>query len=132
MKIKVKFLLLFILITQCIKSQSFIQELSSDCGTWQPQPAYYTEWKTIDTILKSPIKNNIRSWVNSDEKLLVSNMTTMEYAPCGNGRPTRYIQYRICKITGIQQTRTKIIEYKYIPKPKTEYEKTVDSLKENH
>jgi hypothetical protein len=103
----------------------------NDCGTWEPQPDYYTDWESVDTLKKIPIKDTIRRWVYSPEKMQISNMVTLEYAPCGNGRPTTWEQQRICELTGIRQKRYRVRTYKYIPKPKTEYQKVVDSLSRN-
>lgn len=113
------------------QSQSGLGFNLNDCGTWEPQPDYYTEWESVDTLKKSQIKDTIRKWVYSPEKMQVSNMQTLEYAPCGNGRPTTWAQERICELTGIRQTRYRVRTYKYIPKPKTEYQKVVDSLSRN-
>lgn len=103
----------------------------NDCGTWEPQPDYYTDWESVDTLKKIPIKDTIRKWVYSPEKMQISNMVTLEYAPCGNGRPTTWEQQRICELTGIRQKRYRVRAYKYIPKPKTEFQKVVDSLSRN-
>lgn len=118
---------------QGAKSQSFDFGMNiNDCGTWEAQPDYYTEWKSVDTLVKKPIKDTVRSWVYDTEKMQVSNMTTLEWAPCGNGRPTTWEQYRVCQITGIRQVRYRIRSYKYIPKPKGDYEKAVDSMSKNN
>lgn len=103
----------------------------NNCGTWEPQPDYYTDWESVDTLKKIPIKDTIRKWVYSPEKMQVSNIQTLEYAPCGNGRATTWQQERICELTGIRQKRYRVRTYKYIPKPKTEYQKVVDSLSHN-
>ena len=113
------------------QSQSGLGFNLNDCGTWEPQPDYYTEWESVDTLKKVPIKDTIRKWVYSPEKMQISNSVTLEYAPCGNGRPTTWEQQRICELTGIRQKRYRVRTYKYIPKPKTEFQKVVDSLSRN-
>lgn len=100
----------------------------SDCGTWEKKPIYYTEWEAIDTIVK-PVKTEDRNWVYDQEKMTGSNMTLAIYAPCGLGTPAQWIQRRVCSITGIIQERRKVQEYYYVPKEKSEYQKTIDSLK---
>ncbi len=98
-----------------------------DCGTWKALPEKLTRWIAIDTV--SMVIDTARNWVHDQEELMVSNMVTLEYAPCGKGTPTRYRQQRICAINGIIQERFRIIRYKYIPKPKSEFEKVIESFK---
>ena len=98
-----------------------------ECGTWEAMPEEFTDWIAIDTV--SIVMDTARSWVDDQEKLMVSSMDTADYAPCGKGTPTRYRQQRICAINGIIQERFRIIRYKYIPKPKSEFEKVIESFK---
>ena len=103
-----------------------------DCGTWKDS-VYYSEWTSVDTIGKRAI-NDKREWVynKEDESLNNNNLTTLVYCPCGCRYDSHWYQYRICRLTGIRQRRTKVQTWLYTPppsKPKTEYEKVVDSLK---
>lgn len=98
-----------------------------DCGTWEAMPEEFTDWISIDTI--STVIDTARNWVDDQEDLVVSNMVTLEYAPCGKGTPTQYRQRRICAINGIIQERFRIIRYRYIPKPKSDFEKIIESFK---
>lgn len=99
-----------------------------DCGTWKAKPIYYTEWQSVDTLKKKPIKDTVRNWVYDDEKMMVTNQVLTIYCPCGCGYDTKWQQYRVCQITGIRQVRYKVQSYEYIPKPKSEYKKAIDSL----
>lgn len=126
-------LLAVVLFSQSAKSQSFdFGQNINDCGTWEAQPDYYSEWESVDTLVKKPIKDTVRSWVYDTEKMQVSNMTTLEWAPCGNGRPTIWKQYRVCQTTGIRQVRYRIRSYKYIAKTKSDYQRVIDSLPKNN
>lgn len=124
-------LLAVVLFSQDAKSQTFDFGFS-DCGTWKAKPDYYTEWEGVDTLIKKSIKDTIRKWVYDSENMQVSNTTTLEYAPCGNFRPSTWEQYRVCQITGIRQVRYRVRSYEYTPKPKSEYQKVVDSLPKNN
>ena len=121
-------MLAVVLFSQDAKGQTFDFGYKNDCGTWEANSDYYTNWKPVDTLFYKPIKDTVRKWIYDEERMQVSNMTTLEYAPCGNGRPTTWEQYRACQITGIRQVRYKVRSYKYIPKQKSEYQKLVDSL----
>lgn len=125
--------ILMLAVVLTAKSQSFEGfGFRSDCGTWKAKPIYYTNWESVDTLKNKPIKDTIRKWVYDEERLQFSNMTTLEYNPCGSGKPITWEQYRVCQITGIRQRRYKIQPYEYIPKPKTDYQIVIDSLSKNN
>lgn len=114
------------------KAQSFSFGFDNDCGTWEAKPTYYTDWQNVDTLKNKPIKDTVRNWIYDAEKMVVSNMTTLAYCPCGCGYDTKWQQYRVCQITGIRQLRYKIQSYEYKPKPKSDYQRAVDSLSKNN
>lgn len=126
-------LLAVVLLSQAAKAQSFGGiGFNTDCGTWKAKPIYYTEWQSVDTLKKEPIKDTVRSWVYDKENLMVSNQSLAIYCQCGCGYDTKWQQYRVCQITGIRQVRYKVQPYEYIPKPKSDYERAVDSLSKNN
>jgi len=98
------------------------------CGTWEKQEPEYTDWKTVDTVGNKPINTPKRNWVESGWEDISPQWMTLEYTPCGKNVPDKYRMYRVCSITGIRQSKDKTINYKYIPRPMSEYEKVVDSL----
>lgn len=109
------------------------QLLGRDCGTWEPKKIEYTQWENIDTLRKGTIKDTVRDWVYGEKEFLQRNTTTAEYRPCGGyGYPLIWEQFRVCRITGIRQSRREIQEYAYIPKPKTPYQQIIDSIKNQH
>jgi hypothetical protein len=127
--------ILMLAVVLSAKSQTFQGlglSLNNNCGTWKALPIYYTNWESMDTLKKKNIKDTIRKWVYDEERLQFSNTTTLEYNPCGSGKPIIWEQYRVCQITGIRQRRYKIQPYEYIPKTKSDYERTVDSLSKNN
>lgn len=125
-------MLVAVLFSQTAKSQIFEGlGIINDCGTWKASPIVFTDWQSVDTLKKKPIKDTIRKWIYDAEKMQYSTITTLEYSPCGNGRPTIWEQYRVCQITGIRQMRRKIQSYIYIEKPKSEYQSAIDSLSQN-
>lgn len=99
------------------------------CGTWEEQPSVLSDWITVDTLGNHHINSIVRQWVYDEERMVTSNITLANYCPCGCGYPIVYKQYRVCALTGIRQLRTRIINYKYIPPAKTEYQSVLDSLK---
>jgi hypothetical protein len=99
------------------------------CGTWKAGKDYFTEWETVDTLKGGVAESHLRHWVEDAQQLFRPNIELAIYAPCGTGSPTVYIQNRVCSITGIRQTRQHVYTQEYTPAPKTEYEKTIDSLK---
>ncbi|HRQ17691.1 MAG TPA: hypothetical protein PL085_11485 [Agriterribacter sp.] len=122
-----------------------------DCGT----PVSYeniSEWKTVDTLGNYFTASEVgyrlyfiggtkmiindegkwvkdeRDWVEDEWRSdIFNNSTTLEYNPCKT-ISSNYTQYRIHKITGIRQKRTKVKGTRYEPNPKSEYEKTVEAL----
>ena len=81
----------------------------------------------LDTI--GIVVDSARNWVYDEEKKIQSLWSTLEYAPCGNGRPIRYSQKRVCSINGIIEERYRIVKYKYIPRPKSDFEKVIEAFK---
>ncbi len=104
---------------------------SSNCGTWVKDSLYYTDWLTADTLVKKPITDTVRRWIYNDYEFVFrtnSSNLLLSYCPCGCGYDDRWMQQRVCAVTGIRQYRYRIQTFKYIPKPKSDYEKAVDSL----
>ncbi len=104
----------------------------SNCGTWKDKDTY-GEWYGIDTISKKPISDTLRNWVYNpvDEALNQNVYSNLVYCPCGCYSDDYWYQYRVCTLTGIKQRRLKTRSWTYTPlppKPKTEYEKAIDSL----
>ena len=104
----------------------------SDCGTVK-DTIVYSEWQSVDTLIKRPIKDTVRNWVynEKDEPFESNSYNYLVYCPCGCLWDKNWFQYRVCKLTGIRQRRIKTQSFTRIlppPKPKTEYEKTIDSL----
>lgn len=108
-------------------AQSITKEIN-DCGIKEILPIHYTEWKSIDTLKNIPTKDTLRSWVYDEERLVIDTYTYAAYCPCC-AHEVKFQQYRICQLTGIRQLRYKVQRYHYKPKPKTDYQKTVDSFK---
>jgi hypothetical protein len=100
----------------------------SDCGTWVENAINYKEWFAVDTLSKNQAKDTLRQWVYDKIRVVGGNMTYATYSPCGNGDDVKFTQIRVCKLTGIVQKRYIIQSFTYIPKPKSEYELTIDSL----
>jgi hypothetical protein len=100
-----------------------------ECGTWEKDEPQYLEWKDAGKIGNRPDSGQ-RDWVESEPKAREVNYMPAVYYPCGNPQAIIYDQYRVCCITGIQQHRTIIEGYKYIPKPKSEYQKAVEALRD--
>jgi hypothetical protein len=99
----------------------------SDCGYWVEDSLIYSEWKTTKIILQNNgiIKND---WVYDEIRSIETNGTLSVYYPCGCGHEKVMYQDRVCKNTGVLQRRDVIQKYKYIPKPKNNFQKTLDSL----
>lgn len=125
-----KYLLLIIVLI--VSNICFGQYLDMNCGTRKIDTSY-SAWETIDTIGKRKILFPIRNWVynSKDEPLQSNNQFTLAYCPCGCPNTRKYLQYRVCKLTGIMQRRFKEVYSYTLPateKPKTEYEIVIDSL----
>ena len=116
---KLIFILLFLI------SFSVNAQIIEDCGTWKIDSSYYIGWYNIDTINS----NSDTTWIYSEWKTEYKNYTLTVYCPCGCGWNFKKYQRRVCGYSGIIQQRWQISVYKYIPKPKTEYEKLIDKLK---
>lgn len=99
----------------------------SDCGTWVKDTVYVSNWVPLDTL--GIVLDEKREWVYDEEKFVSSPSVHAVYAPCGQGNPDAYEMYRICAITGIKELRVRTITYKYIPKPKTDYQKIIQKFK---
>lgn len=125
-----KAIFIAVFITACIsvKAQDMTIGPDSECGEWKQLPAKYTEWVSIDTIKKKPVKAISRDWVYEKEKYVTKPTMTLAYFPCGNPENQVYTQRRVCKLTGIIQERSRIIGYDYIEPDKTEYQQAIDSL----
>jgi hypothetical protein len=98
----------------------------SDCGYWEVDSISTTNWVTEDTINYCDTCND--KWTYSKWKVINSNVVYLVYCPCGCGYPTEKYQYRINE-RGIRQKRYEITTYKYIPKPKTDYEQKLESIR---
>ncbi len=123
-----RYLIFFLLLISFSKANAQIAIAHPDCGTWEPKPIYYTEWETIDTIKGGNPESKWRKWAYSGEERFSNFINRQLFNPCGSGDDIKWIQFRICRITGIRQHRYKVQSYKYIPKPKSEYELVIDSL----
>lgn len=122
-------LLLAIFQLQAQRSDLFINVSESDCGHWAPKDIVYSEWIPVDTLKSNPVKDTIRDWLYDEEHLVGSNNISLAvYCPCGCGHPKMYIRRRVCLITGIVEVRYKTQFYEYVPKPKNEYQKTIENL----
>lgn len=99
-----------------------------NCGTWKLDSSYYGEWSTVDTISNAPVKTKKRDWVYDMETEITSSQVDLVYYPCGRNPDYTTRQFRICKITGIRQQRYGVVKYKYIPPPKSEFQRALDSL----
>lgn len=108
-----------------VKAQVFSNP--SPCGTWQPDSGKLTEWESVDT-LKKPVITNERNWVEDEMQPEVKQFQNAVYCPCGCGDPYIKYQYRVCSITGIRQKRYFIINFHYVGREKSTYEKTVDKF----
>lgn len=106
-----------------------ITPFQSDCGKWVFQSYEYEEWQTIDTLGKA--KTNKREWVNEKPRRIMDDnpMITVFY-PCGADPSAKYIEMRVCAITGIRQRRYSVERYVFVEKEKSDYEKTIDKFKE--
>lgn len=126
-------LLIFLLFLLCAvaRGQNWQFPNNNNCGTWEQLAPDTTDFMSVDTLGSQPIEKK-RHWVYDEIKLKQTAITTLEYNPCGSGKPTIYYQYRICSITGIKQIRYITIRYKYTPEPKTEYEKVLQDFIEKN
>lgn len=99
------------------------------CGTWQAQPEDTTEWQTVDTLGKMEYFSVYRRWVYDLWKPRpYYQVNDLVWTPCGRGYPDVTEQYRVCSLTGIRQKRERIVHYKYIEPPMSEYQRVTDSL----
>lgn len=109
-----------------------------DCGTPVPYETK-SSWETVDTLgdyyksIKYRSPGSYRQiegirWVYDEVKIDWSPITYLVNRPPCYGSSTTYIQFRICKITGIRQKQTTVKGTRYEPKPKSEYEQTVDKF----
>lgn len=78
-------------------------KLVNDCGEWVQNPDIFSEWKTVDTLLKTKVNTLDRNWLY-DEETMVQNS-------CGCNPEKIYQQYRVCEITGIRQIRYRTISF---------------------
>lgn len=127
-----KKLLILILLTFSVSVMAQVKPLEiegikTDCGTWVKDSVEVTPWQTIDTINYEPSASE--EWVYSNWVTPTTYLTTLIYCPCGCGDPTYRDRHRI-NLQGIQQRQTEITFYKYVPKPKTDYDKTVEKVRE--
>jgi len=97
-----------------------------DCGHWEADSNYTTEWIVKDTI--NFCDKCDPEWTYSEWKNETSNMTLTVYCPCGCGHDTIKTQRRI-NDRGIIQIRYDVTTYKYYPKPKTDYQRKLESIK---
>lgn len=98
-----------------------------DCGTWEQDTTYVTEWTAVDTL--GDVLTDARDWVYDEERYKIDLTVTADFAPCGRGTPDIYETIRICSITGIRERKQRVITYRYIPKPKTPYQKAIQKFK---
>lgn len=125
---RLKSLAVLLLIFMSARAQSFdFGGSSRDCGTWVPEPAVLSGWHTVDTVGKyKPAL--VHDWVYDAEYMDDNHFQNAVWCPCGCPDPIMYIQYRICRNTGVRQIQRRIINYDYVPAPVSAYKKTVDSL----
>ncbi len=97
----------------------------TDCGTWVKDTVTVSDWQTVDTTNYDPCAS--AEWVYTDWITPRSYATTLLYCPCGCGNPTVREKYRV-NLQGIQQKQIERTTYRYIQKPKTEYEKVWDEI----
>lgn len=101
------------------------------CGEWVPSYIkFYTDWEDVK-IYPQKEKSKKRNWVYSDTLLYPNDAEFSVYCPCGCEKKDTWIQYRVCRITGIIQKRNIYRTYEYVPAKKDEYQKTIDSLYNN-
>lgn len=123
---------LLLSLTLIVSTTTYGQWSMAPCGTWTAKPDVYSDWVPVDTIKVGRIIDTLRTWVYSEEKGLGDpNMTHANYCPCGCYEDKSYEQYRVCSITGIRQRRYRTTSWYYTPREATEYEKTIEKLKQN-
>lgn len=98
-----------------------------DCGTWEQDTTYVTEWTPVDTL--GDVSTDARDWVYDKERYKIDLTVTADFAPCGRGMPDLYETIRVCSITGIRERKQRVITYRYIPKPETLYQKVIQKFK---
>jgi hypothetical protein len=111
------------------KSQTFAFD-KIECGTYEPAKETISDWVTVDTMgTFKPSDKRIWVYDKEMEPIVTGHWQTLEYSPCGKAPWDRtWETYRICRITGIRQKKTRTQGWKYIEPPKTEYDCLVDSL----
>jgi hypothetical protein len=97
-----------------------------DCGTWVVKRKYITEWQSVDTV--NYCKKCDTAWAYTEWMRNADNYNFAVYCPCGCGWDIKKNQRRV-NLVGIIQERWDITEFEYKPKPKSEYEQKIDSLK---
>lgn len=107
-------------------------DLKGKTYSWVLKSTHYTQWETIDTISKKPIKDNKRDWYAyriDDDVDTSSSLPLINYSPfTKNKKATRkFEEFRICKITGIRQHKYLVQEFELVAKKR--YEVIIDSLK---
>lgn len=96
----------------------------SDCGHWE------TDTIVERVILTDTINYNANgdtTWVYSNWQNTNNGMTYAVYCQCGCGWTTIKTANRI-NDRGVNQKLEKITSYKYIERPRTEYERKVEEL----
>lgn len=96
-----------------------------DCGSWEKDSTYITEWQTKDTLNYNKCGDTI--WIYDEWKRELSPAVLAVYCPCGCRWDDKEYQDRVCGL-GIIQRRWKITTYKYIPKPESNYDRRVREL----
>ncbi len=95
---------------------------------WKVKSVYFTAWENTDTIAFNPKGDTI--WTETELKYEHSESEDyLLYCPCGCGYDSYRSQKRINGI-GIIQKRKEVTTYEYIPKPKTDFDHKIDSLRE--
>lgn len=125
---KILILILLLVSPLLVRSQGFFN-IDNPCGKWVPDTGKLTDWQSVDTV-KKPVTTSQRNWVEDIWKTEYSQYTYAVFAPCGMGLPDVKFQYRICSITGIRQKRYFVVNYHYIEPEKSQYEKTIEQLKQ--
>lgn len=88
-----------------------------DCGILKSD-VKVSDWETVDTLGKRDIAEQ-RDWVESEWHDVTPPWRSL--ALCYHD-PDIYQQFRICRLTGIKQRRTKVRRYWYEDPPLTEFQ----------
>ena len=123
-------ILLFLLLSPLfVRSQVFFST-DQPCGTWVADSVKITDWENVDT-LKKPVTTNQRNWVENNVWQHDTQLTEFAvYYPCGQDPTYSQYQFRVCSITGIRQRRYRVYLYHYVEPVKSQYEKTIEQLKQ--